>query len=476
MNRHIISSHNPSRRLTPRALPERGGPVSRRSFLGGLLAVGAAPLILPGRLLGDAAPSRTLNMAYVGRFTVADRFGNFDRVRMVAVCDLDDSRLARLKERFPGARAYHDFRVMLEEMDEDIDAVAVCGPDHSHFPISIWAMAMGKHVFVEKPMANTFREAELLARAEEKFGVACQVGNQGHSGANYHQFKAFTEAGLMDGVNRVIAYQNQWRRWHPWADVTGFPEGEPVPEGVHWDLWHTVVEERPFSPRFHPGNWRGWYRYGMGALGDWGAHIIDTAHRFLELGLPTEVELVHAKRHNAYIFPEESTLRFRFAARNGRPPVDLYWYDGQENLPPIPPEFEGQDLMEASGQFRSGKFILGGKYAFFGTTHSSPLRVIPESLRREVQRDLPRFPSSEDHYMNFVLSAMGEGQCRSSFAVGTPLNQVFNIGVIAQELGRVGEPLAFDPVQKQFVDLPEANALLDGPPPREGWEYLYELA
>jgi len=437
--------------------------VTRRRFLGTALAAGSAPLVLPSRVWGEEAPSRTLNVAVVGGVG-ARNVGRQSRARVVALCDIDDRRMGGARENHPDAQVYNDFRKMLDEMRDDIDAVGIGTPDHSHFPIAILAMSMGKHVFVEKPLANTFHESELLMAAEKKYQVACQMGNQGHSGGNYHQFKAYAEAGILDGVTKVVSHFNRGRRWHPWGDVTGYPEGQPVPEGLHWELWHTTAEERPFSGRFHPGNWRGWYRYGMGAIGDWGPHILDTAHRFLELGLPTEVELVHVRRHNAYIFPYETTLRFRFPARGEKPPVEVYWYDGTANRPP-----EG----ERSGT--AGKVLLGGKYDFAGGTHGSTVRVIPEERREEVERELPEFSTGSNHYQNFVLGALGEEQCRSSFDVAGSLNQVFNLGVIAQELGLEGETLAFDPQTKRFVDHEEANKLLNWPPPREGWEQYYQL-
>ncbi len=434
---------------------------TRRRFLGTTLVAGAAPMVLPGRLLGDESPSRSLNVALVGG-APARNVCRQRRTKTVALCNVDERHLRGPQERYPNARPYHDFRKMLDEMGDDIDALAIGTPDHSHFPIAILGMSMGKHVFVEKPLANTFQEAQLLMDAEKKYKVAAQMGNQGHSGGNYHQFKAYAEAGLLDGVTKVVSHFNRGRRWHPWGDVEGYPEGEPVPEGLHWDLWHTTAEERPFSGRYHPGNWRGWYRYGMGAIGDWGPHILDTAHRFLELGLPTEVELVHVRRHNAYIFPLETTLRFSFPARGDKPPVEVYWYDGTGNRPPAG---------ERSGS--AGKVLLGGKYTFAGGTHGSTVQVVPEAAREEAE--LPSFSTGSNHYQNFVLAALGEETCRSSFDVAGSLNQVFNLGVIAQELGLEGQPLAFDPSRKQFVDNARANELLAYPPPREGWEQFYRL-
>lgn len=432
--------------------------LNRRDFMKtvGLSTAGALTALSYSRVAGA---NDRLNLAMVGG-APARNVARQERTNVVAVCDVDENRMPEHE----GASVYYDFRKMLEEMDGDIDAVVIGTPDHSHFPIGILSMSLGKHVFVEKPLANTFQETELLMEAEKKYNVVTQMGNQGHSGANYHQFKAFAEAGLTDNVHKVVSHFNRGRRWHPWGDVDGYPEGEEVPEGLHWDLWHTTAEERPFSGRYHPGNWRGWYRYGMGALGDWGPHILDTAHRFLELGLPTQVELAHVKRHNPYIYPLETTLKFTFPACGEKPPVEVYWYDGNDNRPP-----EGERFDSA------GKVLLGGEYDFAGGTHGSPLRVIPEATHQEVEEDLPDFETGSDHYANFVLSALGEETTRSPFEVAGSLNQVFTLGVIAQEMGRVGEPLTFDPERKRFVDNDRANELLSYPPPREGWELYYNL-
>ncbi len=452
--------------------------MNRRSFLKIAAASSAAPLILPSRLWADQAPSRTLNMAFVGigaRGRVNTRaLGGQNRVKVVALCDVDLEKndCMQTREDFPDAPVFDDYRVMFDEMADDIDAVAVNTPDHSHFPIAMHAIKLGKHVYVEKPLANTFQECQLLMEAAEKYGVAIQVGNQGFSGQNYEQHKAFAEAGLFAGVHTIIAYMNGRRRWHPWGDVSGFPEGESIPRNMNWDVWHTTAEKRPFSDRFHPRNWRGWYRYGNGAMGDWAPHILDTAHHFLNLGLPTRVELEHIKQPNPYIFPLESTLKFHFPEDNGRRAVDIYWYEGVDNQPTPPPEF-GQSTVGETGDYGpAGRFLLGGEHMFHGISHARPLTVIPEARRREVQEDLPRFGRGVDHFGSFVRAALGEGTCRSTLDIAGPFTQMCCLGAIAQELNT---SLEFDPVTKRIIGNDQANALLKGPSPREGWEHYYTV-
>ena len=451
--------------------------MNRRSFLKMSLAGSTAPLILPSRLLGEEAPSRTLNLACIGigghGRTIAHGIGRHRRVRVVALCDVDLKKndVHQTCQDFPDAKVFEDFRVMFDEMGDDIDAVTVGTPDHSHFPIAMHAIKLGIHVYVEKPMANTFQECELLMQAARKHGVVTQMGNQGFSGRNYEQHKLYAESGFFDGVHTIISYMNGDRRWHGWNDITGFPEGQDIPREMNWDFWHTTAEERPFSWRFHPGNWRSWYRYGGGAIGDWAPHILDTAHLFLNLGLPSKVELTHVKQHNAYIFPLESTIHYVFPERNGRRPIDVYWYDGQRNRPPTPEEAVTADDRDR-GFGREGRFLIGGKFTFHGGSHDRPLIVVPEARRREVHRDLPRYGGGKSHYGSFVMASLGEDTTRSNFDVAAPLTQACCLGTIAQELNT---SLDFDPEAKRFTNNELANELLKGPPPRKGWEQYYTV-
>ncbi len=428
-----------------------------------------------GRLLAQTSgvsANEKINLACVGIGNmggrIARRIGASDLVNVVAVCDVDmgSEMTAETLERFPDARRFTDFRRMFDKMANRIDAVTIGTPDHSHFPIAMMAMALGKHIYVEKPLANTFYECQLLMAAEKKYNVVAQMGNQGHSGANYHQFKAWVEAGVIKDVTKVVAFMNSSRRWHGWT-IDGYPQGEPIPETLDWDLWHAALGVKPFSRRYHPGNWRSWFHYGNGAIGDWAAHILDTAHRFLELGMPTKIEPVRLDGHNNYIFPQASTLRFDFPARGDKPPVEVFWYDGTDNQPDTPPELEGRTLRQ------SGKLIFSKDMTFYGGTHHETLRIIPESKRVQIQPDLPRFELGQsDHYDNFILAVKGQEQPRSPLAVAGPLTQMCCLGKIAQYTGKT---LIFDPKSNQITNDYGGNALLWGPPPRKGWEQFYRL-
>jgi len=374
---------------------------------------------------------------------------------------------------------------MFDKMGGDIDAVSVGTPDHSHFPICMMAMALGKHVYVEKPMARTFYEAELMMRAAQKYAkVVTQVGNQGHSGENYFQFKAWKEAGIIKDVTEITAHMNGARRWHPWnPDIKQYPPAETIPSGMDWDTWLMTVRHHDFNSKYHNGNWRCWYDFGMGALGDWGAHILDTAHEFLDLGLPYEIDPIKLEGHNDYFFPMASTIKFRFPKRGSMPPVDVTWYDGVNNIPPVPEGYGVSELdpnipLVAGGKIQPaklnpGKIIYSKDLIFKGGTHSSPLHIIPEEKAKALSSKLPEVPkSTSNHHENFLLACMGKEKARSPFEIFGPLNQMFSLGVMAQ---RMNTKLLFDRKTKEITNNPFANALLVGEPPRKGWEEFYKI-
>jgi len=449
--------------------------VSRRHFIQTAGAAGAAFTIAGSSLNGFAkgvGPNDKINLAIVG---CAGRGGGISQsihkkghTTVVAMCDVDmgSKKVSELTKKFPDVPKFKDFRKMFDKMGDKIDAVTIGVPDHSHFPIAMLAMSMGKHIYVEKPLAHTFQEVELMMAAEKKYGVSAQMGNQGHSGNNYFQFKSWVEAGIIKDVTHVDACMNKSRRWHGWTNP-GYLSGEEMPETLDWDLWTGTAPNHPYSAKLHPGNWRSWYDYGNGAFGVWGPHTLDTIHRFLDLGLPYEVSAVKLEGSNDFYFPQASTISFKFPARGEMPPVEIVWYDGVENLPPIPKELEGRKMNTC------GKVIYSKELIFQGGTHSDTLRIIPEAKMREMAPELPKISGkNSDHSENFVLACKGEEKTRSSFDISGPLTQVFLLGVIAQ---RLGGTLKFDRKTKQITNNKIANQLLAGPPPRPGWEEFYTL-
>lgn len=459
----------------------------RKTLLAGTAATGWS--LIPGKVLGA---NEKINLACIGVGQqgggITGAFAQSGLANIVALCDVDIESASPVADgkagsygwasanrspaataaKHPDARKFQDFRVMFDRMANEIDAVSIGVPDHSHFPIAMAAMALGKHVYVEKPMAHTFQEVELMMAAAKRYKVATQMGNQGHSGANYFQFKAWKEAGIIKDVTHVDAYMNNARRWHPWGDVSGFPTGEKCPSTLDWDVWIGTAQPHEFSQKLHYGNWRGWYDFGTGCFGDWGAHILDTIHEFLDLGLPSSITAKKIVGPNPFIYPMASTINFRFPERGGMPSMDIDWYDGVGNMAPIPKEFAGRKIQGP------GKFIYSRETVFQGNNHGSPLQIVPYEKMRGLleQGALPRdFGKHSSHYANYLLACRGDEQTRSPFSVAGPLSQVLVLGCLSQ---RLGGTLEFDRQAKRITNHKLADSLLN-PPPRKGWEQYYKL-
>lgn len=435
--------------------------------------------------------NKKINLAHIGignrGWEIIEQFDNTGLANVVALCDVDlgAEQTKKALAKFPHARRFKDFREMFDKMGNEIEAVAIATPDFAHFPAVMMSMTYGKHVYVEKPLSRTFYESELLIKTAMKYPkVVTQMGNQGHSEANYFQFKAWTEAGIIKDVTAITAHMNNARRWHGWdTNIKHFPAAEPIPETLDWDTWLMSRGYHDYNKDFHNGQWRCWYDFGMGALGDWGAHIIDTAHRFLDLGLPEEITPLKLTGHNDFFFPMSSTIEFKFPKRGDMPPVVITWYDGVDNIPPVP---EGYGKMEldpnipavAGGKIQParlnpGKEIYSKELTFKGGSHGSILTIIPDEKAKELEKSLPEVPeSTSNHFANFLLACQGKEQTRSPFEISGPLSQVFCLGVAAQRLNR---KIVFDRDTKRVTNDAFADAFLIGEPPRKGWEDFYKI-
>jgi predicted dehydrogenase len=448
-----------------------------------MLAAGAYPL-LPGCFSSKAyVANGKVRLAAIGCgaqawFDLKKLAGNKDICEVVALCDTDIGapHTEEALKRFPNLPRFQDFRKMFDRMADQIDAVLIGIPDHSHFCAAMHAMRLGKAVYVEKPLAHSFRECELLMAAEEKYGVVTQMGNQGHSGANYYQYRDYVQNGVIKDVKKVVAHMNMQRRWHKWGGKTSsYPRGEVMPETLDWEVWCNAAPYHDFSKDLAYGEWRCWYDYGNGCMGDWGAHILDCVHRFTLRGaLPTEVSISNVTGWNQFVFPIQDTLTMKFDD------VTLEWYEGLDNKPPLPEGFRYADnkgLFPASTAndglidppLKPGKEIyLADGTVWQGLSHSATLVRVGAQDEK-----VPAFEKAgSDHWRNFLLAVKGEEEARSPFRVTAPLSEVFCLGVIAQRLNR---GFKFDPVERKAVGDAEVGILLKGPAPREGWEEYYRV-
>lgn len=466
-------------------------PVRRRDFLKASAAATFGFTILPSYLItgaraadGKLPPSKRINLACIGvggrASGVIPGICKDGYAQPVAFCDVDfDARRVESSvKKFPGVKQFKDFRVMLEKMPADIDAVSVVTPDHTHFPAAMLAMSLGKHVYVEKPLTHSYRESALLRKAETKFKVVTQMGNQGHTSNGSAQFQQLVKKGIIRDITKVEAWKTPGLFFMNKSErFAEFPKGEPMPETLDWDLWCGPAEMKPFSKLYHPFSWRGFYLYGNGMLGDWGAHIIDFVHDFLDLGQPTRITPIKMDDHNSVIFPLSSQLVMQFPKRGDLPALELTWRDGADCHPQVPEEFwdKQKDGTRTAPKLGGAGTILyrdGGLFAIKRDSHASASDIIPAEQREiyaaALKADAPKF----DHAASFTQACMGNDKTRSPFSIAAPLTQTLLLGVVCQYLN---EALTFDRAKERFTGNDRANALLDGPPPRKGWEQFYKM-
>ena len=465
---------------------------SRRKFLTGSAASAFGFTFIPAYLTSARAqgnpklpPSQRVNLACVGAggraSGVIPSLCKGGIATPIALCDVDfelPKNVGKTLKAYPDAKRFHDFREMFDKMGDDIDAVSVCSPDHTHFTAAIQAMSLGKHVYVEKPLTRTFEESEILMRAEKKFGVVTQMGNQGHTGRGINQFSKMVELGLCDNLTQLAA----WKTPGLWFMNKGereknYPLTEsPIPASLkNWDLWCGPRKQLPFNSLYHPFSWRGFHEYGMGMLGDWGAHIIDYLHDKLDMGLPTEIKVQHLEDYNKTIFPLATQLSMHFPTRGEkRPAIDMTWKDGEGCLPEIPARLLSENQkapkIGGAGTLFSGK---DSSTAIMRASHGSSPSLVSKDDQKKYQAQLKEVPNSKhDHSASFIHACMGEGTTNSPFSIGAKRTQVFALGTIAQYLNT---DLKFDAKKKQFVNNDTANALLN-PPARKEWQGHYKLA
>ena len=458
---------------------------NRRAFL---KSAGAASLFAAGGCSSfNIAKSSIfangkINMAFIGighrgntNFTLFHHFT--DLVNVVALCDTDMGGTATqsVLEACPDAPRYTDFRKMFDELGSSIDAVCISTPDFSHFPATMLAMSLGKHVYVEKPLGNRFLEIELMAKAAEKYGVVTQMGNQAHSDGNYYQCRELVKSGFMKDVTRIEAFMCASRRWHKYnGELTKMPPAQHKPDYLDWDTWLSQRADRGYNEAYMEGEWRCFYEYGTGPIGDWGPHIFATVWEHLRLGLPSKIEVLKREKATNVVFPLASTIAFTFPERGpGLPECRMTWHDGLGNFPQMPEKITSRNWKRKN----YGAEVYGGEGRVFARgSHGDPFVLIGGGDPRdsEIKKIFRSFPKPKyNHYESFLRAIRGEDEVRSPFKLAGPLSQICALGTLAVELG---DPvLDFNPATKRFTANGRANAMLSGEAPRAGWEEFYLL-
>jgi len=384
-------------------------------------------------------------------------------VQCPCYCDVDTAQYKRYAEQYPKARQYQDYRRMLDQEQNNIDAVMIGTPDHHHYPATIIAMQLGKHVYTQKPLTHTPWEARELTKAAARYRVATQMGNQGHAGEGWRLVYEWIHSGALGTIKEV----HTWTDRPVWPQGIGRPEGEdPVPASLDWDVWLGPAPVRPFKKDvYHRFNWRGWWDFGAGALGDMACHTMDGMFWALDPGHPSAIESLSRTSVNDESFPKASIVRWEFPRRGWRAGFVAYWYDGGL-MPTIPAELEfGRGLPSTGNLFIGTKasLLVSGDYG------NSP-RVFPETRMREIGKPPKLLERSPGHVKEWVMAAAGVAPLdypKSNFAYAGPMSETILLGNVAV---RVGRRLEWDGKRMEFTNVPEANRYVSKEY-RAGWKF-----
>ena len=449
--------------------------------------------IVPRSVLGGKgfiAPSDKLNIAAIGaggkgQVNINHAY-NEGTDNIVALCDVDDRRSIKMREKFPKAKYYRDYRRLLEKENKDIDAVLISTPDHMHAIMAMACMENGKHIYVEKPLTHDIQEARMLTEAAVKYQIVTQMGNQGSSGDDTRLIQTWIQDGIIGDVKRV----------HVWTNRPVWPQGIPTPQGdfkipkeLDWDLWLGTAPERNFNPIYVPANWRGWTEFGTGALGDMGCHFMDVPFMALKLGYPEAVECSVGSVYEGFFkevfytdsYPPSCKIHIQFPARSGMPPAEMIWYDG--GIKPKRPEELRPD--QEMADWDGGMIFEGTKAKLMaGLFGTNPTFLPGEKINRS------ELPSSsialvdggrDGHQQQWVKACKaGYGTyTSSSFDISGPLTETVLMGNLAVRSynyqkdrdsrdfpGR--KKLLWDGAKMEITNFPIANQFVRRTY-REGW-------
>jgi predicted dehydrogenase len=452
--------------------------ISRRQFIGGAAAT-AAFTIVPRYVLGGsgyAPPSEKVNIAVIGTGGQGTQnikaLLDHSDVQIIAVCDVNEqsdySRFyygsvagrrpakeliekyyaeEKSKGGYKGCAEYVDFRKMFEQ-EKTIDAVLVATPDHIHATATMAAIEHGKHVYCEKPLTHSIYETRKVTEAARQAKVATQMGNQGHSGEGIRLTVEWIRDGAIGDIREVHSWSNTGGDWAP--NLTARPkETPPVPPGLDWDLWLGPAQHRPYHPAYAPYNWRGWWDFGTGAIGDMACHNMDPAFWALELGYPISVE-ASSSGINPETTPLTSTVRYQFAARKKMPPVTLTWYAGGL-MPPRPEELEPGRELTGDG---NGILFVGDKGKIMCPGWGGNPRIIPEAKMRAYKRPPRTLPRSKGHHRDWINACKGDRPASSNFDYAGPMTEVVLLGNVAL---RTQKRLDWDGPNMKATNAPEAD-------------------
>lgn len=438
--------------------------LSRRNFIKAAGASAALFSILPRWAIGkEPAPNSKINVAIIGcggrGEASVNEAGNFAKANIVALCDVDSGRASGAFNRFPNAQRFSDYRVMFDKMSKDIDAVFVCTPDHIHFPAASWAMANGKHVYVEKPLARTFWETQELKRIAKKTKLITQMGNQGHAGDGWRVLKEWYDVGLLGDVEEI----------HHWTDrpnvfwkqgLINRPAENKNSGNIDWKLWLNVAPDQPFDPMIAPFHWRGFQDFGTSSLGDMGCHFMDLGYSAFGLGLPSKIYGTRSEM-NDFAWPAKAKVVYEFAPNKfHKKPIKLFWYDANEK-PRGLKNFK-QDTIDRCGNGTA--IVCSKRNVFCDNAYGGNTRIYPFEEFRDLKKDnalpppsIPRAGGNSHHeFLRGCLEGRQPGSNIAEFS--GDFTATVLLGLVPNFVPE--QELKFDPKAMKFTNNRGANKFL----------------
>ena len=440
--------------------------INRRQFLA-TTATAAAFTIVPRHVLGgpdNIPPSEKLNIAGIGVGGMG--FGNLKNMEsenIVALCDVDAEYASRAFKRYPKAKVYTDYRVMLEKQ-KDIDAVLIATPDHTHAVITIAALQADKHVYCQKPLTHNITEARKVAAVAKETNVITQMGIQGHSTDDMRRVCEWIWDGAIGDIREVEAWSKE--TYYPWGHAfwaTTEPrkpkETPPVPSGLNWDLWLGPAANRPYHPCYHPARWRAWWDFGCGWMGDRGVHTMDAIFWALKLGHPESIS-ASVTDYNEDINPIASIVTYKIPARGELPPVRLIWYEGVE--PPRPDDLEDGRKLPKDG----GILFKGDKGTIMCGVYAESPQIIPYEKMKNYEQPAKTLRRISGTHENEWIQAIKENRpACADFEYAAQLTEFVLLGNIAK---RTQSHLKWDGPNMRITNNEEANQYLSRQY-RSGW-------
>jgi predicted dehydrogenase len=435
--------------------------MNRRRFL---QTSSAATLGFPA-LLSSASPNSMLQVASIG---VARMGGNtmrsvarHEKVKIVALCDVDAKHMSQAAKNFPDAKQFKDWRELLGSHADKFDAVTIGTPDHTHAAPCVTALRGKKHVYLQKPMAPTLHECRVITQEAAKAGVVTQLGNQGRSSIEARMTVELIRSGSIGKVKEVIMWENKPLSWWP-KNTTLRPQGDPIPEGLSWDLWLGVRDPVPFLENtYHPQNWRAWFDFGCGEMGDMGCHHFDTTFDALKLTAPTRVRQT-TPASSGPLWGEKRTVELEFPGTEFTTgdTLKITWNDGG-----IDPDMSKVVMPTVLKQFpKSGTYWVGEKGGIFKPYGQRPF-VVPEA--DFPAEKYPKHFKGQDHYFDWVDAIVAGRKSCADFSHGGPLTEAVLVGTLADRFAN--QWLDWDRDACQVKNVPEVNAMVKRAY-REGWK------